>query len=152
MEKYFRKENGELVNIIEHCVDQLSFYPSLKIYIATDSQNYGAKTVYATAIVFRYGLKGAHYVYLKQRLPRIRDHFTRLWKEAEYTLDAANMLTEELPIAIEALEFDYNGEKKTKSTSLISATKGWAESLGYKVKVKPDEMIAAKAADHLARL
>lgn len=152
MDKYFRTEGGELVNAIDHCLSQLEAYPNLRIYIATDSQNYGAKTVYATAIVFRYGTKGAHYIYKKERIPRIRDHFTRLWKEAELTLEAAAMITDEIPVSIEALEFDYNNSKITKSSSLVSATKGWAESLGYRVKVKPDEMIAAKAADHLCRL
>lgn len=152
MDRYFRTEEGELVNAIEHTVSQIATFPdNLRIYIATDSQNYGGKTVYVTVVVYRYGLKGAHYIYQKQRIPRIRDHFTRLWKEAELTVEAASMLTDEIPVSIEALEFDYNNKKITKSTSLVSATKGWAESLGYKVKVKPDEMIAAKAADHLCR-
>jgi len=35
-----------------------------------------------------------------------------------------------------------------ESNKLISATKGWANSLGYKVNVKPNSQIATRAADH----
>lgn len=151
MERYFRTEEGDLVNVIEHCLEQIKAQSNLKIYISTDSQNYGGKSVFVTAIVFRYGLRGAHYIYLKQRLPRIRDVFTRLWKEGEMTIDCATMITNEIPVKIEALEFDYNNKKITQSTSLVSSLTGWASALGYQARVKPDEMIAAKAADHLCR-
>lgn len=153
MNKYFKQENGSLVDILEHVVSQLQTNPDLSIRIATDSQNYGANTVYATAVVFRYGTKGAHYIYLKQRLPRIRNHFNRLYKEGELTIECADYITSNLPtVKIEALEFDYNNAKKTASTSLVSIMKGWAESLGYRALTKPDIMIASKASDHLCRL
>ena len=152
MDKYFKTEDGKLINLVEHILEQLKLNPALKIYIATDSQNYGGNSVYVTAIVFRYGTRGAHVVHRKERLPRIRDNFKRLWQEAEYTINTAEMLKQEIPINIEALEFDYNNKKITKSTNLIPSITGWATSLGYKARVKPDEMIAAKAADHYCRL
>jgi len=151
MDKYFRSESGDLVNIIDHCLEQIRTYPNLQVYIATDSQNYGSKSVYVTAVVFSYGLRGAHYVYKKERIPRINNIFNRLFKEAEFTIEAAELITSEIPVAIEALEFDFNNKKVTKSTNLVASTVGWAQSLGYKARVKPDEMIAAKAADHLCR-
>ena len=151
MNKYFKTEEGLLVNVLEHTVDLLKSNPDMKIYIATDSQNYGANTVYATAIVFRFGLNGAHYVYNKQRIPRIRNHFNRLYKEGELTIECAEYITSNLSIKIHALEFDYNDAKKTASTSLVPIMKGWSESLGYQALTKPDIMIASKAADHLAR-
>lgn len=150
--RYFKKENNELVDILQHCIEQLKEFPELNIHVATDSQNYGANTVYATAVVFRYGTKGAHYLYQKIRMPRIRNHFNRLYKEGELTIECADYITSNLSIKIHALEFDYNNAKKTASTSLVSIMKGWAESLGYKALTKPDVLIACKAADHLARL
>ena len=152
MDKYFKMEDGKLVNLIDHVVEQITEHPNVKIYIATDSQNYGGKTVYAVAVVFRYGLRGAHFVYKKERIPRIRDNFQRLWREAEYTIETAQLITNELSVKIEAVEFDYNNKKITKSTNLIPSILGWAKSLGYNPLVKPDEMIAAKAADHVCRL
>lgn len=152
MTKYFQTEEGKLINLTEHIIEQLNDYPDVKIYIATDSQNYGAKSVYAIAVVFRYGQRGAHYVYRKERIPRIRDTFSRLWKEAEYTVETALLIQAEVSVKIEALEFDYNNKKLTKSTNLIPAITGWVKSLGFNPLVKPDEMIAAKAADHVCRL
>ena len=43
---------------------------------------------------------------------------------------------------------DYNESDNFKSHKLVAATKGWADSLGYKVNVKPNNQIATKAADH----
>lgn len=149
--KYFKTEDNKIVDILEHCVEQLNEFPNLKILVSTDSQNFGANTVYATAVVFRHGIRGAHYIYLKQRIPRIRDTFTRLYKEGELTIECAEYIQNNLPIKVHAVEFDYNNKKKTASTSLVPVLKGWAESLGYKALTKPDELIASKAADHLCR-
>lgn len=151
MERYFRTEQGDIVNILNHTINEIGKHPNLNIYVATDSQNYGDSTVYVTAIVYRYGTRGAHYIFLKQRVKRIRDHYKRLFQEAVYTIETAEMLTTDSPVTIEALEFDYNNKLKTISTSVIQAATGWANSLGYKTIVKPGEMIAAKAADYLCR-
>ena len=151
MERYFKTEDGRIINLIEHTLEQLEKRPDLKIYVATDSQSYGWKTVYVTVIVYRYGLNGAHGIFQRQQIPRIKDVFTRLWKEAEFTLETAQMLTDTLPIKVDAVEFDYNGRIITKSSSLVKSVRGWAESLGYSVKMKPDEMLASKYADYLVR-
>lgn len=149
--KYYRTENGVLVNVIEHTIEELIVNPDLKVYVSTDSQNYGASTVYATVIVYRYGLRGAHYIYNKIKVPRIKDTFTRLYREGELTIECAEYIQKNSSVKIHAVEFDYNSRKITQSTNLVPVLKGWAESLGYKALVKPDEMIASKAADHLAR-
>ncbi len=150
--KYFRTEENELVDILEHSIEQVKLYPDLKIHISTDSQNYGAKTVYATVVVFRYGLRGAHYIYNKVRIPRIKDTFTRLYKEGEFTIECAEYIQNNTALRVFAVEFDYNNKKKTASSSLVPVLVGWANSLGYKALAKPDDLIAAKAADHLCRL
>lgn len=152
MNNYFQTEEGKLINLTDHIVEQVKEHPDVKIHISTDSQNYGGKTVYAIAVVFRYGLRGAHYVYRRERIPRVRDNFSRLWKEAEYTIETAEFITTNTAVKIEALEFDYNNKKVTKSTNLIGSVTGWAKSMGYNALVKPDDMIAAKAADHVCRL
>lgn len=149
--KYFRTEENDLVDILEHSIEQVKLFPDLKIHIATDSQNYGAKTVYATVVVFRYGLRGAHYIYNKVKLPRIKDTFTRLYKEGEFTIECAEYIQNNTALRVAAVEFDYNNKKKTASSSLVPVLIGWASSLGYNALAKPDELIAAKAADHLCR-
>lgn len=148
MEKYFRKENGELVNIVEHTLEQLEKWPNLKIYIGTDSQNFSGLTVYVTAIVFRYGLRGAHYIYYKEKVPREKAEFTRLYNEGLRTIEAHSLLTEEIPVQVEALEFDYADAKKTVSSQLVQIFKNWGN---LNAVFKSGEMIATRAADHICR-
>ena len=77
----------------------------------------------------------------------ITDMWTRLWQEAEMSIDVAEWLTHQVSVRVE-IDMDYNSDESFKSNKLISATKGWANSLGYKVNVKPDNQIATRAADY----
>lgn len=152
MIRYFKiLETNERVDLLEYIADKIKENPYIKIYIGTDSQNYGGFTHYATAVVLRYNQRGGHVLYKREKLPRIRDHFTRLWKEAEYSLEVAQWLRDISAIGVESIELDYNSAKITESSKLVSATVGWITSLGFNVKVKPGEMIACKAADWVCR-
>lgn len=148
MEKYFTTEWGEKVNIVEHTLEQIEKWPNLVIRIGTDSQNYSGITRYVTTIVYRYGNRGAHYVYFKEEVPRIRVEYNRLYDEGVRTMEAHDLLTSEIPVAVQALEFDYADVKKTLSSQLVSTFKSW----GYGNAVfKSGDMIACKAADHICR-
>lgn len=151
MEKYFRLESGEIVNVIEHCREVLSKYPNAQILIGCDSQNSKLHTKYSVVVVFRYDTSGAHFIYQNVKVNKIRDLFTRLFKECELSIEIAEYISNNTSYKVSAIELDFNDFKKTKSTPLISATKGWCESLGYKVVLKSGEMIATKAADHCCR-
>lgn len=153
MERYFRLEDGTVVDIVDECIKQISIHNNLKIYIATDSQNRTKrrKVIYATVVVFRYGTRGAHCCFRIDEQPMIRDVYKRLFQEGELTINTAQMITEEIPVKIEALEFDYAGIKKTLSSPLVSGVGGWAAGLGYNAVFKGGEMIASKAADHYCR-
>jgi predicted RNase H-related nuclease YkuK (DUF458 family) len=154
MEKYFRTEQGERVNIVEHTLEQLKLWPHLKVYIGTDSQDYGKVTRYATAIVYRYGKRGAHYIFHVDEVPKHKDMFTRLYDEGVRTIETAQVIDNEIPIAFEALEFDYNHIPKFNSNKLLASIRGWVTGLNYRGVFKnsdKDMMIAAKAADHLCR-
>lgn len=148
MEKYFKTEQGDLVNIVEHTLEQLKKWPDLTIRIGTDSQNYSGITRYVTTIVYRYGNRGAHYIYFKEQVPRIRSEWTRLYEEGIRTIEAADLLQEEIPVKIQALEFDYNDNKKTLSSQLVATFKNWG---GFTAAFKSGEMLACKAADHICR-
>jgi predicted RNase H-related nuclease YkuK (DUF458 family) len=137
MDKYFRTQQGERVNIVEHTLEQLQKWPNMKIYVGTDSQDERGKgrrkrnTVYVTVVAYRYGHRGAHFVYYREQLPIIRDMYTRLFGEAERTLEAAQLIDSEIPISFEALEFDYNQIPKWASNKLVSAVNGWMK--GFKL-------------------
>lgn len=151
MDKFFKQENGEKVNIVQHTLEQLQLWPNLKIYLGTDSQDYGPVSKYATVIVYRYGQRGAHYIYYVEEVPKQRDMFTRLFEEASRTIETAQLLDSEIPISFEALEFDYNHIPRFNSNRLLSQVRGWVTGLNYKAVFKGGDMIAAKAADHVCR-
>ena len=146
----FKKTNGEKVNVVEHTLDQLKESPTVTIHIGTDSQNIGDNTVYSTVIAYRFGNRGVHYIVHKQKIPKITDIWTRLWKEAEMSIETAEWLTQQINVSVQ-IDMDYNGDEDYKSNRLISAAKGWANSLGYAVNVKPNNQIATRAADYQCR-
>lgn len=148
--KVFRKTNGVKVNVIDHTLEQLKNYPHASIHIGTDSQNHGDVTMYSTVIAYRFGSTGVHYIFTRQKMPKITDMWTRLWKEAEMSIETAEWLTQQVNVKVQ-IDMDYNGDEEHKSHKIISAAKGWANSLGYKVNVKPNEQIATRAADYCCR-
>ena len=150
MKKIFKTIKGQNVNVVQHTLNILKENPNVQIHIGTDSQNFGKVTSYSTVIAYRYGSKGVHYIATKQKIPVIKDMWTKLWKEAEMSIEVAQWLTEQINVRIE-IDMDYNGDEDYESFKLISAAKGWANSLGYKVNVKPDNQIATRAADHHCR-
>lgn len=145
--RLFKNIKGERIDPVEHTLKILRDYPTVKIHIGSDSQNIGKKTKYATVIAYRYGSRGVHYILSKKTEILIKDMWTRLWKEAEMSIDIAQWLTHQVSVRVE-IDMDYNSDENFKSSKLISATKGWANSLGYKVNVKPNNQIATKAADY----
>ena len=46
--RYFRTENNELVNMLDHTVKMISDNSNVRIYIGTDSQNYAGVTKFVT--------------------------------------------------------------------------------------------------------
>jgi predicted RNase H-related nuclease YkuK (DUF458 family) len=151
MDKYFRTQQGERVNVIEHTLDQLKKWPNLKMYVGSDSQDYGKITRSVTVVVYRYGHRGAHFVYHRTEDLRARDIRARLMKEAQDTLEAAQIIDSEIPISFESLDFDFNTAPKWASNKVLSEVKGWMKGMNYKATFKGEHVIATKAADHVCR-
>lgn len=143
----FRNISGKPIDPVKHTLGVIKDFPSVEIHVGSDSQNIGKKTIYATVIAYRLGTRGVHYILSKSKQPIVRDMWTRLWKEAELSVDTAEWLSKQMNIRIE-IDMDYNEDESFKSHKLIAAAKGWANSLGYKVNVKPNNQIATRAADY----
>lgn len=149
--KKFKKVDGSFVeDIVKHTLSILENDPYVDIHIGTDSQNISDETVYVTTIAYRFGTRGVHYIYHKQKLPRVNDLWTRLWKEAEYSVEVAQWFTSKINTKVQ-IDLDYNEDKFYKSNQLIQAAKGWVLSLGYKANTKPGIQIATKASDYQCR-
>lgn len=152
MKKVFKKVKGETIKDLPMYIAKvLKKYPYAEIHVGTDSQNARRHTVYSTVIAFRYGFRGVHYIYTKHRVKKIKNIFERLFKEAEESIEVAEWLKENMPSIEIQIDMDYNSDEQHVSHKLVSSTKGWAESLGYKVNIKPYSQIATKAADHECR-
>ena len=147
------------VDLIQHCFEQRSQHRNLTIHIGCDSIVRGGTVWYVTAVVFRYGAHGAHFIFSKVNVPSYRkydnkpDIFTRLFQEAVYTLEIANFLIDNNIFMKEdiVLEFDYNDMKITKSTPLVGAAAGMATSQGYNILLKSDLQMACKAANQICQ-
>ncbi|MGI9540480.1 MAG: ribonuclease H-like YkuK family protein [Flavobacteriaceae bacterium] len=143
----FKDIHGNRIDPISHTLKVIENYPYAEIHIGTDSQNINKESIYTTVIAYRLGTRGVHYILSKSTVSIIRDMWTRLWKEAELSIDLAEWVTQKISIKVE-IDMDYNEDENFKSNKLISAAKGWANSLGYKVNVKPNNQIATRAADY----
>lgn len=143
----FKDINGKRIDTLAHTLNILKKNPSVEIHVGSDSQSVGKQTIYCTVIAYRFGNRGVHYVLSKTAVPLISDMWTRLWKEAELSIEVAEWISKLVPLKIE-IDMDYNEDENFQSYKLISAAKGWANSLGYKVNVKPNNQIATRAADH----
>lgn len=150
MNKVFKRVNGETIDIVSHTLSVLKECPYAEIHIGTDSQNHRSHTWYCTAIAYRYGNRGVHYVYTIKKVKKIRDRWSRLWHEAELSIETAQLLTSKIKIQVQ-IDFDFNADERFFSNNLVHAASGWATSLGYRVNIKPHNQIATKAADHHCR-
>lgn len=120
----------------------------IQVYLGCDSQNKTNRTVYATTMVFHVETSGCHVIYQKHNLPIIKDMWTRLWKETEFSCEVALYLREH-GVEISTIDLDYNSNPTKKSNKLVSAAVGYVESLGFKARCKPDLLPGAYAADSI---
>ena len=67
-------------------------------------------------------------------------------KETELSIEIAQILNNK-EINIE-IDMDYNSDERYFSNKLVAVAKGWANSLGFKVNIKPFNQIATSAADY----
>ena len=127
--RLFKDVKGNNIDPVNHTLYILKTYPHAKIHIGSDSQNIGKKTNYTSVIAYRLGTRGVHYILSKSSCDVINDIWKRLWLEAEYSIKVAEWLTKQVSVQVE-IDMDYNSDENHRSNKLMSATKGWANSLG----------------------
>lgn len=120
---------------------------NIKIYVGSDSQNFGLFTTYATVVVLHYGSNGAHVLYCRERVPRVRDTFERLWDEVERSLMVAeHLLSAGIP-KVDYIDLDFNPDPIYRSNSILRSAVGYVESMGYVARTKPYAAAASTCAD-----
>ena len=137
MKAQFKKfSDGTIVDVIEYSKKMIQLNPDVKIYIGCDSQNHRNKTNYVTAIVYRFPSKGASVIMKTDRVPLIKDMWSKLWGELQRAIDVAGYIKFEGNIPIEKIELDFNEDVNSESNVIFKTAVGYAESLGYDVSYK----------------
>ncbi|MDG1262648.1 MAG: ribonuclease H-like YkuK family protein [Flavobacteriales bacterium] len=126
-------------------------YPHCELHIGCDSQNFKTYTVYVTTIVFRFPEAGAHVIYRKERVPKILDMWTKLWGETERSVALADAIRSECGIKVKQIDLDFNTNPAFPSNKLLSASAGYANSMGFNCKAKPNLLMAVWAANALCQ-
>jgi len=75
--------------------------------------------------------------------------WTRLWGELQRSIDVAGYLKFECGLPIEQIDLDLNSDPEFPSNKVFQAAVGYAQSMGYKAKTKPDLLMATWAANVL---
>lgn len=89
----FKKFGGEHVRDVgQYVLDYVTQYPETMVFIGTDSTQLRKQTLYATAVMLYHPGGGAHIVFKRDRVPKIKDLFTRLWKEVEIVKEVAEYI------------------------------------------------------------
>lgn len=136
-----------IVSLDSYLSHYLSENPDAQIIIGCDSKNRDTETVYGLVIVLYKEKKGGHVLYAKQRVPRIRDRWSRLWREVELSVALANELQEKGFPKAKFIDLDLNPDPRFKSNDVVRAAVGLVESMGYEARTKPYSLCASYAAD-----
>lgn len=144
-----RLGDRKVVDLVPYTLNFLAENADHTIYVGTDSQNVGENTIYATVIVFHNSGKGGHVLYSKTVLPKITDRWTRLWKEVEFSIEAAEQIKHTGIPKVGYIDLDLNPDPKYKSNQVLRSAIGYVESMGYKARVKPNAIMASCVADNL---
>ena len=169
----FNKVDGTLIeNVNEYVSNWAKENPYGEIIIGCDSQEYSRYVKYAIVIVMhfkdRWGVgHGAHVIksvivdkihktskLAVKTVNGVRSFDTsmlqsKLWKEIEYTVQAAQLLEGcEKKITI---HIDYNSKPGTVSNVLYAPGIGYAQGMGYEAMGKPYAPIASITADSFCR-
>lgn len=154
MRKLYKLEDGTIVDPIKHTIDILKEHPDAKIYVGTDSQNKRHQTCYVTCICYKYAYRGAHYIYFRENVKKIKERWPRLWGEVERSVEIA-VLLEQNSLKVYRIDLDFNKKEIARSSQMVSAAKGYVIGMGFapeQVTVKPEDgQIATKSADHICR-
>lgn len=154
MRRVFKDRDGNKVDEIKHCLEVLKNKSFTKIYVGSDSQKKRKTIEYAVVIAFRYGNRGAHYIFSKWNVSRKGygkgDQLIekRLQEEVATTMEIVSRLQEN-SISVYQIDFDLNCDPKWKSHKFVQMATGWGKAMGCNVSIKPDVQVATKAANHI---
>lgn len=142
---------GLAIDLVPYLQTKLTERNDIRLYVGTDSQNSGGKTIYALVVVLHYGNNGCHVVYNKLNVPRIKDRYSRLWKEVEESVSLAQHLVDSGLPKPAFVDLDLNPNPKYRSNDILKSAMGYVESYGFNPRSKPGAIAASYCADKLCK-
>ena len=142
-----RLSDHRVVDLVDYVREVINTDEQVRLYIGTDSHNRGNLTVYGTVVVIHYGNRGGHVIYSKESIPRVRDTFSRLWREVDLSIQVAEELKSAGVATADYIDLDYNPDPKYRSNSVLRSAVGYVESMGYVARTKPYASAASYCAD-----
>lgn len=154
----FKKYDGTVIeNVQTYVKTWVKENPYGTVTIGCDSQEHAKYIKYAVSIVMHYkdkwgGGHGGHVinaVYVDYSKNMKSDVYTKLWAEAELTIDVAKMLGE-IGKKIK-VHLDYNSDESKYSHVLYNAGIGYVTSMGFEAFGKPYAWAASNCSDRIAK-
>ncbi len=146
--KLSTKENVDLIPYIQGYYKN---HDNVELIIGNDSQNRKHKTIYALCIGLRIIGKGAHVIYSRYEVPRIKDNRERLIKETWDSIELAEYIKEMTGIKATFIDIDINPDKKFGSNVALSACAGMCSGYDYDFRHKGDNPQLTYASDYLVK-
>lgn len=160
----FKKIDGTVIEDVNQYVkDWVKQFPHSEITVGCDSQAFSRFIKYSIVIVMHKFLeskeqnknrvgKGAHVIsatIIDKRKDLKKDLYSKLFEEALYTVEAAQMLDGcEKNIII---HLDYNSKKTEYSNIVYDVGIGYVKGMGYQAVGKPYAWAASHAADDICK-
>ena len=143
MDAQYRKLNG---TPIPHLAIMLRVVCTSEVSLCGTDRKILVDLVYATVVAFRHPAKEC--ITYEKREPIISDIITRLFKEAEDSINVAEYLRNQGIYQPITIDVDYNENEEHRSHKLIPMVKGWIRcwlSNEHQANIQ----VASIAADHL---
>ncbi len=119
-----------------------------RLFIGTDSQRYGRRVVFATAVVL-YSRRQTRIYYRREHVHRPMPLYERLFSEVHRSVEAARLLQpiaglHAVPIEIHV---DINTKEQFPSNQYLRSVIGYVSSMGFPYQVKPYAFASSSCAD-----
>jgi len=160
----FKKSDGTTINDVNQYVkDWLIKYPFTEVTVGCDSQAHSRSITYSVVIVMHVFFEsketnpkrvgnGAHVIsatIIEKDRSLKGDLYNKLWAEAVYTVQAAQMIDSDVKNI--TIHLDFNSKEGEYSNILYQSGLGYCLSHGFAALGKPFSPSASHAADHLCR-
>lgn len=143
--------SGDPVVDLVGAVRALLRRPDSVLHVGTDSQTRGDRIHFATAVAVITPGHGGRLLVRRESARAMPALAQRLFREAELSLHAAQVLRERLGQRI-VVHVDANLDDRHRSARYVQALAGMVRGFGFEVRVKPEAWCASRVADHLVRV